>query len=596
MVDAQQARSDTVVPPGAANGPSGGVAGGSSVRLYRLLLGVSVLLPALMFALAAWQNHDDVLRENENMLMRTAAVMQEHARKVMETAELAIGEIDQHVSEKTWAQIADPLTSVFLRRLKTPLDQFTSLWVADADGVVRAGSRPWLPGSGIGARQFFQAQRQVDRGVQVGSIYNGAATGAASFAIIQRRTTVDGGFDGTIHAAASPAYFASYYAEAAPPVAHAALLVRADGTILAREPPLLATETADPGLLANLVAGVTGGRMVVDGAARMRGHFAARKVGRWPLYVVFAVPHEIMLARWRHNMQAYGGVAGGVGLTLLFMSWLALRRAKAEQRALAQLRAESTQRLAAEQELRHAQRMDAVGQLTGGVAHDFNNLLTAILGNLELIDRAAKTGKGIEKIPRLATTAMKAVQRGASLTRALLAFSRKQPMRPRPIDANAVLLDFLDLVRQAVGVGVAVVFDAAHGLKPCIADPVELEAAVLNLAINARDAMNGNGTLRLRTGTHMLEPAALAGNTEAQPGSFVFIEVADTGPGMTPEVAEKAFEPFFTTKPIGKGTGLGLSQVFGFVRQLCGHVTIACPAECGAVVTLFLPVAPSVDG
>ena len=583
---------DATAPPRLAAVRPGGLAGSGSVRLHRVLLCASMLLPALLFALAAWQNHEDVLRENESTLSRTAAVMQEHGRKVMETGDLALGEIDQRIEGQSWAQIADLGTSEFLRRLKAPLDQFVSLWVADAEGVIRAGSQPWPPGSGIGARSFFRDQQQADLGVQVGPLFSGMATRTRSFAIIRRRTTPDGRFDGTIHAAASPAYFASYYAQAAPPIDHAAMLVRADGMILARDPPAPGQDMADADLLADLAAGSTEGRMVAGDAASIRGHYAARKVGRWPLYVVFAVPHAVMLERWHRNMQVYGGVAGAVCLTLLLMSWLALRCAKSEQAALAELQAENTQRLAAEQQLRHAQRMEAVGQLTGGVAHDFNNLLTAILGNLEMIDRAATTGRGVEKIPRLAGTAMKAVQRGASLTRALLAFSRKQQMCPRAIDANALLNDFLDLVRQAVGGGIAVVFEAAQGLAPCIADPVELEAAVLNLAINARDAMAGNGMLRLRTGLHILGPDALVGNPEAQPGAFVFIEVSDTGPGMTPEVAEKAFEPFFTTKPIGKGTGLGLSQVFGYVRQLGGHVTIACPPGHGAVITLSLPVAP----
>ena len=586
---------DAATPPQVVAGRPGGSEGSGSVRLHRVLLCASVLMPVLLFALAAWQNHRDVLRENESTLTRTAAVMQEHARKVMETAELALGEIDQRIEGQRWAQIADVGTSEFLRRLKAPLDQFISFWVADADGVIRAGSQPWSPGSGIGARPFFQAQRQADLGTQIGPLFNGVATRTRSFAIIQRRTTPDGRFDGTIHAAASPAYFASYYAQMAPPIDHAAMLVRSDGMILARNPPAPGHDMADPGLLASLVAGGTEGRVTAGATAPIRGHYAARKVGRWPLYVVFAVPHAVMLERWHHNMQVYGGVAGAVGLTLLLMSWLALRRAKSEQAALAGMQAENTQRLAAEQQLRHAQRMEAVGQLTGGIAHDFNNLLTAILGNLEMIDRAATTGKGVEKIPRLADTAMKAVQRGASLTRSLLAFSRKQQMRPRATDTNALLLDFLDLVRQAAGGGIAVVFEAAHDLAPCMADPVELEAAVLNLAINARDAMAGTGTLRLRTGLHTLGPDTLAGNTEAQPGTFVFIEVSDTGPGMTPEVAGKAFEPFFTTKPIGKGTGLGLSQVFGYVRQLGGHVTIACPPGHGAIITLSLPVAPAIE-
>ena len=153
------------------------------------------------------------------------------------------------------------------------------------------------------------------------------------------------------------------------------------------------------------------------------------------------------------------------------------------------------------------------------------------------------------------------------------------------------MLDFMDLLRQAAGPGVDVVFEPAGALPRCIADPAELEAALLNLAINARDAMDGAGVLRLTTSLVRLDAAALEYNNEANPGAFVAIAVADSGGGMAPEVAAKAFEPFFTTKPVGKGTGLGLSQVYGFVRQLGGHVRIASEAGRGTTVTLYLPVA-----
>ena len=194
------------------------------------------------------------------------------------------------------------------------------------------------------------------------------------------------------------------------------------------------------------------------------------------------------------------------------------------------------------------------------------------------------------RIARLTTTAMKAVQRGAALTKSLLAFSRKQPLQPCLLDANALLLEFLELVRQALGAGIKVTFEPAAVLPPCFADAAELEAAILNLAINARDAMDGPGWLRLRTAVATLDAGALAGNPEAHPGTFVAIEVADSGSGMSPEVAANAFEPFFTTKPIGQGTGLGLSQVFGFVRQLGGHVGLVSAPGQGTVITLYLPV------
>ncbi len=566
----------------------------SSVRLHQLLLAAAVVVPLLLFGAAAWQNHEDVLREGRDAIQRTAAVMQEHARKVFETAELAIGQVDERIDDLEWPKIGAPATSEFLRRLKAPMDQLVSIWVADADGVVRAGSQSWAPGSGIAARDFFQAQRAADQGTYIGTAFRGAATSMASFAIIRRRTRPGAEFDGTIHVAASPDYFSRFYAEAAPPFDHVGLLMRADGAVLAREPANPAAPSmiaADSPLMRRLADPASRDGVLFDVATSGIGQeYAIRKVGAYPLYVVFSVAQPVLLGRWYRNLRVYGAVAGGAALTLLVVSWLSLRRAQAEQAALARLRAEIGQRQAAEQQLRHAQRMDAVGQLTGGVAHDFNNLLTAILGNLELIQRAATLPDGQEKIKRLAMTAMKAVQRGSTLTKSLLAFSRKQPLQPRAIDANGQLQDFLELVRQAVGVGITVEFDPAPGLPLCVADPAELEAAVLNLAINARDAMPDGGTLRIATAAARLTAEDLAGNAEAKPGRFVAVAVRDTGSGMSADVAAKAFEPFFTTKPIGQGTGLGLSQVFGFARQLGGHVTIESGPGQGTGITLFLPV------
>ncbi len=581
------------------------------IRLHGLLMAAAVLVPGLLFGVAVWQNHDDVLREGQDTIQRTAAVMQEHARKVFETAELAIGQVDERTEGQDWSTIAAPATSDFLHRLKAPMDQLVSIWVADRDGVMRAGSQPWSAGTGIAARPFFAAQQRADQGTIVSEPFTGTATTTSSFAIIRRRTTTDGHFDGTIHAAVSPAYFEHFYAQIAPPVRHAALLIRADGIPLAQERSdqgvPLRQPLPNPALKDLVAAAPSPGTLQYVTQGGVLRDYAFRKVGNYPVYVYFSVRHSVLLERWWHNMVMYGTVTVLASLTLLGVSWLALRGARAEQAALVLLRRESRQRQAVEQQLAHAQRMEAVGQLTGGVAHDFNNLLTAILGNLELVQRVAtgpelaSTGAPAQRIERLAATAIKAVQRGAALTKSLLAFSRNQPLQPRALDANALLSEFLELVRQAVGTTIDVQFepgtddDTEHGagdLPPCIADPAALEAAILNLSINARDATDGHGWLRFRTGVARLSSVELTGNEESKPGRFVWIEVADRGCGMPPDVADKAFEPFFTTKPIGQGTGLGLSQVYGFTRQLGGHVTLASKPGEGTAITLFLPVSP----
>lgn len=251
-----------------------------------------------------------------------------------------------------------------------------------------------------------------------------------------------------------------------------------------------------------------------------------------------------------------------------------------------------TARRRAEEALHHAQKMEAVGQLTGGVAHDFNNLLTAILGSLSLLERHVEDGP---RPRRLLETARTAVRRGADLSQRLLAFSRKQPLRTVPVDANELLRETAPLVRRAAGESIGLELDLAPDLPLCRADASQLQAAVLNLAINARDAMLREGHLIISTGLRNLDATDLVANDEASPGAFVEVSVEDTGHGMAPEVLTRAFEPFFTTKEVGKGTGLGLSQVYGFARQLGGHVTIDSAPGRGTRVTIFLPVAGAED-
>ena len=574
--------------------------GWSAVRLHQALLAAALLIPAALFAAAAMQNRSDVLRTGHDTLMRTAAIMHEHARKVFETQELALERVNDRLGDQEWSAIASDDMSAFLRRLKSQLEQVVSIWVADSTGTIRAGSQDWDPAVTIAPRDFFQRQRDGDRGVYLSEPFVGRATTVASFALSRRRSTPGGEFDGTIHVAASPQYFQRFYAEAAPPYAHVAALIRADGFILAMDPPRPGVQRLRPnGVLMTAMAAVPDAgeleaALSLDGVERM---WTYRKVGAYPAYVLFGVERGVLLRQWHANLWWYGAFAGAAATTLVGMSALALGRARAEQAALARLRRESTQRQAAEQQLRHAQRLEAVGQLTGGIAHDFNNLMTAILGNLELIQRAVATDRpdAMAKIHRLATTATTAVARGSRLTKSLLAFSRSQPLETEAVDVNALLTEFLDLVRQAVGRRVAIDLQLDPGVPLAWADGGQLEAAVLNLSINARDAMPGGGHLAISTGFARMSAADLAGNAEARPGPFVRVTVEDTGHGMPAEVAAKAFEPFFTTKPIGQGTGLGLSQVFGFVRQLGGHVAIRSAPEEGTAVSLYLPPAPGFE-
>ena len=240
-----------------------------------------------------------------------------------------------------------------------------------------------------------------------------------------------------------------------------------------------------------------------------------------------------------------------------------------------------------EKQLRQSQKMEAVGQLTGGLAHDFNNLLTGITGSLDLLNTRVSQGR-IKEVDRYITAAQGAAKRAAALTHRLLAFSRRQTLDPKPTDLNRLVSGMEELVRRTVGPEVAVEVVAAGGLWTTLVDPNQLENALLNLCINARDAMPDGGRLTIETGNKWLD-ARGARERDLAPGQYVTLCVSDTGIGMTPEVARRAFDPFFTTKPIGAGTGLGLSMIYGFVRQSGGQARIYSEPGQGAMVCLYLP-------
>ncbi len=272
-------------------------------------------------------------------------------------------------------------------------------------------------------------------------------------------------------------------------------------------------------------------------------------------------------------------------VTALRQAQAALERLNAELET--RVDARTTELMAAEANLRQVQKMEAVGQLTGGLAHDFNNLLTGISGSLERLQACAAQGR-LGEADRYISVAQGAAKRAAALTHRLLAFSRRQTLDPKPIDVNRLVAGMEELIRRTMGPAIAVEAVAAGGLWATSVDPPQLENALLNLCINARDAMPDGGRLTIETANRWLDQRA-ARERDLAPGQYVSLCVSDTGTGMTPEVAARAFDPFFTTKPIGVGTGLGLSMVYGFVRQSGGQARIYSEPGQGAMVCLYLP-------
>jgi signal transduction histidine kinase/ActR/RegA family two-component response regulator len=264
------------------------------------------------------------------------------------------------------------------------------------------------------------------------------------------------------------------------------------------------------------------------------------------------------------------------------------RRTQDLATALERLQAESQEREAAQEALRHAQKMEAVGQLTGGIAHDFNNLLQGITGSLDLLKLRIQLGR-TDNLDKLLNGAMASAQRAAGLTHRLLAFSRRQPLDPKPVNVNRLLASMEDLLRRTMGERIRVEVVLSAGLWTTLCDANQLESAILNLCINARDAMPDGGQLTLESSNAALDEAYAAQSADIRAGQYVCVSVSDTGTGMSPDVLSKAFDPFYTTKPIGQGTGLGLSMIYGFAQQSKGHARLYSELGRGTTARIYLP-------
>lgn len=263
-------------------------------------------------------------------------------------------------------------------------------------------------------------------------------------------------------------------------------------------------------------------------------------------------------------------------------------RTQALAEANQQLQHEMLERERIEDTLLHAQKMEAVGQLTGGIAHDFNNMLTGIIASLDLMKRYIAAGRS-DEIDRFTDAAVSSAQRAAALTHRLLVFSRRQSLDRKPLDPNELVNSLQALFNSSKGAKIQLVLELGQGIWPVNTDTGQLESALLNLIINARDAMPDGGTLTIKTANSVLDGSTIKGLETVESGDYVMFEVSDNGTGMTPQTLAKAFDPFFTTKPVGVGTGLGLSMIYGFAQQSGGHVSLSSEVDVGTCVRVYLP-------
>jgi two-component system, NtrC family, sensor kinase len=543
----------------------------------------SVVLPLMLFGFAAWLNYRHEEGVADDRIERSLDILHEHTLKVFQTVEGAIAEVNEIVRGMTDDAIrADqPRLHERMKRIVEVLPQLRAIFLIDRDGRPLASSQLVQVPADLRSRErsFFNVHIAGDVGTYVSEVVQPrlAIFGTPFFVLSRRRPSADGTFNGVIAVAVVPQYFEEFYTLIGRGPGELYALIRADGNFLARYPqPPDRLRAVGPGLEAAVAEGreraIRTGRSQIDGAERRVGY---RKLEGFPVYAIVGIETSAIRGEWMSTMA--GHLIFGVPATLfiLLILAMALRRTR-------RLHAEAERREAAEAALRQAQRLEAIGHLTGGVAHDFNNLLMIVSGSAERLRRDLTS----EKHRRLLDMIMNATSRGESLTRQLLAFSRRQMLTPAVIDLTQRLPELKDMLTRSLRDDITtevLVPDESCAVK---VDPSELELALLNLAVNARDAMPNGGTLTITVTPVVLEGSATA---EGLSGDFVVISVADTGSGIAPEILHHVFEPFFTTKEVGKGTGLGLSQVYGFAKQSGGTATVTSTVGRGTAITLYLP-------
>jgi two-component system NtrC family sensor kinase len=558
----------------------------SAIRLLQLMMVASAVLPAVLFAWAAWLNYRHEYEIADERIERSLDILNEHTLKVLQTVERAIAEVDEIVRDMPDAAIRgdQPRLHDRLKRIADTLPQLRAIFLVDRDGRPLVSSQlAQVPTDfDVRDRAFFSAHVTGHAGIYVGEVITSRLTtlGTQFFVLSRRRPSVDGSFTGIAAVAVLPQYFEDFYALIGHSPGSVYALVRADGKFLARFPELRdRRRSLAPG--SGLEKAIAQGweRVIytiphsqLDDVGRRIGF---RKLEGFPVYVVAGVDASAIRAAWLASMASHLIFGLPATFFLLLIIGIALRRTR-------RLHAEADRRESAEAALRQAQRLEAIGQLTGGVAHDFNNLLMIVSGSVQRLRRDLTSEKHIRLLDMITT----ATDRGESLTRKLLAFSRRQTLTPSVIDLTQHLPALKDMLNRSLRGDITtevLVPDQSCAVK---VDLSEFELALLNLAVNARDAMPNGGALSIAA-----EPVLLEGNPaeEGLRGEFVAVRVADTGSGIPPDVLPRVFEPFFTTKEAGKGTGLGLSQVYGFAKQSGGVVTIASTVGRGTVITLLLP-------
>jgi two-component system, NtrC family, sensor kinase len=562
---------------------------GNSLRLLQWMMAASVALPLALFIFASTVSYVSIHETADREIERTLDVAHEHALKVFETIDRSISEITEIIRgiPDEGIKSREPALHQRLKQLTASLPQVKSTWIFDAKGRALANSLVSPPPDiDFSDRDYFKAHVAADVGTHIGDALTPRPPyqGAAFFGVSRRRSSEDGHFTGVIQASVLPEYFENFYARIGHDSGSFFALGLTDGMVLARFPAAdreLRLDRSGPigrKLAANPRAGLITVTSPADGLERRLGY---HRLAEYPIYVAAGLETSAIRARWLSTMSQH--LIFGLPATALLFLFLALALRRTQN-----LHAEAAKRLEAEEALKHGQRLEALGQLTGGVAHDFNNLLTVIRASVDLLRRPHLTE---ERRQRYIEAISETVNRAAKLTAQLLAFARRQTLKPELFDVGENVQTLSEIIRTLTGASIEIVTRVPGG--PCLvnADAGQFETALINMAVNARDAMGGEGRLTIAV-RRVAEIPGPAPHPKRRDG-YVAVSVEDTGSGIPQDQLGRIFEPFFTTKEVGQGTGLGLSQVFGFTKQSGGEVTVDTLPGKGSTFTLYLPCAAS---
>jgi signal transduction histidine kinase len=558
----------------------------AALRLLKTMLVASIVIPVAIFSYAGWINYQNALTRADEELAGSLNILSQHASGIFQSVDLTFAAVDAIVGDLTDEQIkaSDQALHQQLGKLEKSVKAIDAILVADRNGhtIVSSAVFPIPTSLDVADRDYFQAQVERDAGTYVSAASRSRVRQKDFSGVSRRRSVRDGQFNGIIMISITPKVFAEFYRQLAGDTAASFTLSKSDGAILARYPMPAGDVThfrPDSGFMLSVVDHPEGGFVTTSYSVDdLQRRFAYLKIGYADLYLSDGLPIDSILYGWMRTMASHLVFGIPATLVLFTLVLLAMRRTRA-------LYAEAERRDMAEQALRQSQKMEAVGQLTGGVAHDFNNLLTIIIGNLGI----AKRGVVEARAERALNNALVGAERAAQLTQRLLAFSRRQPLNPRVLDINKLIVAISDLLTRTLGENIELETISGAGLWNVEVDASEMESTLLNLALNARDAMPTGGKLTIETSNAYLDDEYCREHEGILPGQYILVAITDSGAGMSAETIDRAFEPFFTTKEAGKGTGLGLSQVYGFMKQSGGHVKIYSESGEGTTIKLYLP-------